>query len=720
MTDRSEQDAGDEGEQLTLVPVPVAARRTPRRGPAADRPAAPDAPVATVLVDTPLAHLDRPFEYLVPADLDADARPGARVRVRFSGRDHDGFLLARGDVAEHAGRLAPLRRVVSPEPVLTPQVARAAREVADHYAGSLADVLRLAVPPRHARAEGSVPPPVPEQGAGGGSAPAPVDDGPPSAPVDHGSPPDDAWSEHPAGPALLRRLAAGESPSAAWLALPARPASRGWPVALAQAVAATRRSGRGAVVVVPDHRDVARVVPQVERLLGDGSCVQLTADLGPEARYRAFLAVLRGHARVVVGTRSAAWAPVRDPGLFVCWDDGDDLHQEPRAPYPHVREILRVRARVEGAGLLVGGLGRSVELQAWVERGELPDVVAARGTVRAAAPAVVVAGEGHQQDRDTAARTARIPSVAWRALRDGLEHGPVLVQVPRQGYVVSLACQDCRAPVRCSRCEGPVGIGGGGRTPSCRWCGTAARVGVGTECRACGSTRLRSAGVGDRRTAEELGRAFPSVRVISSGGQHVVAQVDDTPALVVATPGAEPWAPGGYRAVALLDAWRLLDRAALDAGVEALRRWTAAAGLARPAEDARGATRVVLCGAPPHAGVPAVEALVRWDPGHLASAELADRTALGLPPARRHVAVRGAARGVEEVVRALVAEGHTALGRPVGGDEGEAQAFVREGGGTTTASGRLSADVRAVRASRSARKADEAVRTVLDPGDGLL
>jgi primosomal protein N' (replication factor Y) len=172
--------------------------------------------------------------------------------------------------------------------------------------------------------------------------------------------------------------------------------------------------------------------------------------------------------------------------------------------------------------------------------------------------------------------------------------------------------------------------------------------------------------------------------------------------------------------VALLDAWRLLDRAALDAGVEALRRWTAAAGLARPAEDARGATRVVLCGAPPHAGVPAVEALVRWDPVHLASAELADRTALGLPPARRHVAVRGVARGVEEVVRALVAEGHTALGRPLGGDEGEAQAFVREGGGTTTASGRLAADVRAVRASRSARKADEAVRTVLDPGDGLL
>ncbi|WP_022921880.1 primosome assembly protein PriA [Ornithinimicrobium pekingense] len=711
MTDRSGA-AEDAGEQLALVPVPVARRRAPSRAPVAERPTATAAPVATVVVDTPLAHLDRPFEYLVPAELDDEARPGARVRVRFAGRDHDGFLLARHDVAEHTGRLAPLRRVVSPEPVLTPSVAAAAREVADHYGGSLADVLRLAVPPRHARAERGVSPGPAEDGR---VDPADAD---PTA-RDRGTL-GGAWAAYPAGPALLRRLAAGESPSAAWLALPAQPHGRGWATALAEVVAATWRSGRSAVVVVPDHRDVARLVPEVEALVGEGECVQLTADLGPEARYRAFLTVLRGHARVVVGTRSAAWAPVRDAGLFACWDDGDDLHHEPRAPYPHVREVLRVRARTEGAGLLVGGLGRSVELQSWVERGELPDVSAARGTVRAVAPAVVVAGEGHQQDRDAAARSARIPSVAWRALREGLEHGPVLVQVPRQGYVVSLSCQECRAPVRCSRCEGPVGIGGGGRTPACRWCGTPARA--GQACRSCGSSRLRSAGLGEQRTAEELGRAFPSVRVISSGGQHVVARVDDAPALVVATPGAEPWAPSGYHAVALLDAWRLLDRATIDAGVEALRRWTAAAGLVRPTgAGGASAARVVLCGAPPHAGVPAVEALVRWDPVGLATRELADRTALGLPPARRHAAVRGPARAVDEVVEALGAAGHVVLGRPLADERDEAQVLVREGdAGDGDPPGSLAAGVRAVRASRSARKADEVVRAVLDPGDGLL
>ncbi len=84
-----------------------------------------------------------------------DARPGVRVKVRFAGRDVDGYVLERVDRSDHDGRLLPLRRVVSAEPVLAPAVARLARAVADHYAGTLSDVLRLAVPPRHARAEQS-------------------------------------------------------------------------------------------------------------------------------------------------------------------------------------------------------------------------------------------------------------------------------------------------------------------------------------------------------------------------------------------------------------------------------------------------------------------------------------------------------------------------------------------------------------------------------------
>ena len=139
--------SGD-AEQLTLAAV--ASRR--RRPPPAEGTAAVD-PVARVVVDVPLAHLDRPFEYAVPASMAATAVPGARVRVRFAGQDVEGFVLARAPVAEHGGRLAPLRRVVSDEPVLGPDQLDLARVVADHWAGVLPDVLRLAVPPRSAASE---------------------------------------------------------------------------------------------------------------------------------------------------------------------------------------------------------------------------------------------------------------------------------------------------------------------------------------------------------------------------------------------------------------------------------------------------------------------------------------------------------------------------------------------------------------------------------------
>ncbi len=94
---------------------------------------------------------------------------------------------------------------------------------------------------------------------------------------------------------------------------------------------------------------------------GPGRHTRLTADQGPQARYTAFLKALRGHVPVVVGTRAAGFAPVRDLGLVVWWDDGDDLLDEPRAPYPHVREVLLARAAREGAAVLrgrAGALGR--------------------------------------------------------------------------------------------------------------------------------------------------------------------------------------------------------------------------------------------------------------------------------------------------------------------------------------------------------------------------
>jgi primosomal protein N' (replication factor Y) (superfamily II helicase) len=140
-------------ETLPGLRATVRASRARRPARAAPEPSAAVDPVARVLVDTPLAHLDRAFDYTVPASLAESAVPGARVKVRFAGKDLSGFVVARVAASDHTGTLSPLRTVVSPERVLSPAIAGLAETLAERYAGTRADVLRLAVPPRHATTE---------------------------------------------------------------------------------------------------------------------------------------------------------------------------------------------------------------------------------------------------------------------------------------------------------------------------------------------------------------------------------------------------------------------------------------------------------------------------------------------------------------------------------------------------------------------------------------
>ncbi|MDX6206971.1 MAG: hypothetical protein QOF39_3028 [Frankiales bacterium] len=651
----------------------------------------PALPVARIVVDSPLPHLDRLFDYAVPPELDQAAQPGVRVKVRFSGRLVGGFLLERADGTGHEGRLSPLAGVVSAEPVLSPEVARLARAVADRCAGTMADVLRLAVPPRHARVEKAAPAEV---------QPVPSPAGP------------SRLAAYENGVAFRSQLVAGGNPHAVWTVA----AGRDWPADLADAVLGTLEGGRGAVVVVPDGRDVARVDAALTAALGTGRHVALTADLGPAERYRRFLALSRGAVRVAVGTRAAAFAPVRELGLAVVWDDGDDLHAEPRAPYPHVRDVLVQRAHLTGAALIVGGHAMTAESALLLESGWAAPLAEPRAAVRAAAPRVISLGEDAALERDPGARAARLPTVAWQAARDALGQGlPVLVQVPRRGYQPTLACADCRSPARCATCVGPLTRAGDNAVPSCGWCG---RPAADWTCQVCGHQRLRAAVVGARRTAEELGRAFPGTVVRTSGREGVLATVEAGPALVVATPGAEPVAAGGYGAVLLLDAWALLGRADLRAGEEALRRWMLAAALARPGSGPTGGRVVVMA----DASLPSVQALLRWDPAWHARRELADREALSFPPAVRMAALTGTGEAIADLLgHAILPAGAEVLGpleivdtRAVEDGERRERALVRA---PRAAGAELASALKAAMSVRSARKAAETVRVVLDPAE---
>ena len=602
---------------------------------AADRRAAEHEPIARVLPMLSVPHLDREFDYLVSPEQSDDAQPGVRVRVRFHGRLVDAFVLERRSETDHPGKLGWLDRVISAEPVLTPEVRRLVDAVAARYAGTRPDVLRLAVPPRHAGAEK-------ESGT------------PPLLPVIE--PVDPAgWARYGGGQKYLEALREGRAARAVWQALPGEI----WCDRLAEAAAEAISGGHGVLIVVPDQRDIDALTRAAVARIDESAVVALAAGLGPSARYRRWLSVLRGRARLVIGTRSAVFAPVERLGLVVVWDDGDDSLSEPRAPYPHAREVAMLRAHQLRCAALIGGYARTAEAQSLVAGGWAHDLVASRPTVRDCAPRVVaIDDDGFAEERDPAARTARLPSMALQAARGALERGsPVLIQVPRRGYLPTVACARCRTVARCRHCMGPLSLSDrNAEGATCRWCG---RIDSALRCRRCGADAIRAVVVGARRTAEELGRAFPGTPVVTSAGDAVHAEIPPGPALVVATPGAEPHAPDGYGAALLLDSWALLGRQDLRAAEDTLRRWMAVA--AQVHSRAAGGTVAVVA----ESAIPTVQALIKWDPVGHAEAELAARTAVALPPAVHIAAIDGGTGSVNALIEQTVLPADAELLGPV-------------------------------------------------------
>lgn len=658
------------------------------------RRAAEHEPIARVQPMLSVPHLDREFDYLVSAEQSDDAQPGVRVRVRFHGRLVDAFVLDRRSDTDHVGQLGWLDRVISAEPVLTPEVRRLVDAVAARYAGTRPDVLRLAIPPRHARAEKD-----------DGVAPLlPVID-----PVDPAG-----WARYARGEQFLEALREGRAARAVWQALPGEQ----WCDRIAEAAAAAVSGGYGVLAIVPDQRDIDAVWRAAIVRVDPAAIVALSAGLGPSARYRRWLSVLRGHARLVIGTRSAVFAPVNRLGLVIVWDDGDDTLAEPRAPYPHAREVAMLRSHQLRCAALIGGYARTAEAHALVRSGWAHDLVAPRPVVRSCAPRVVALDDsGYAEERDPAARTARLPSVALRAAKAALDrNAPVLVQVPRRGYLPSVACARCRTIARCRHCMGPLSVSERDASGAvCRWCG---RIDPALRCRRCGSDAIRAVVIGARRTAEEMGRAFSGTPVITSAGDSVHSEIGPGPALVVATPGAEPRAPDGYGAALLLDSWAMLGRQDLRAAEDTLRRWMAAAALVHARADG-GVVAVVA-----ESAIPTVQALIKWDPVGHAEAELESRAEVGLPPSVHMAVVDGASDAVTALLdHAELPEDADLLGpvdlppgvrRPPAtpADERVIRMLVRVRREEGLA---LAASLRQATAIESARHDHDAVRVQIDP-----
>ena len=822
----------------TALPPPAAVadppktKARPRPKPKAAPVQAASLPYAQVVLGIETSGAERAVDYLVPAALDDAARVGVRVRVRFDEELVEGVLVGRSAEWSAPSKFDWLQKVVSPVRVLTPEIAELAETVAEKYAGSVAEVVRLAVPPRNASAEkqefaGSGPRPsrtvnaMPWAPYGGGrefisalerknaerlprtlwtclpgtdwaaaiatamhaaasdvnSAPAPVTASRPThlagvgvgvgTSAEHGvehsaehAPPVDVDPDDFPDPYAdfdfdfdiapdPERVA--EAREAVDDGVPSVTAAAAVPVDVTFAgpapVELAYRAGRGALTIVPDGRDLTRLDRALTAVAGPGHHVVLSEDLTPAKHYQNWLAVLRGDVRMVIGTRAALFAPVADLGFVALWDDGDARHSLPQAPYPHVREVLLMRAHLAGAGALFGGYACSAEGAQLVTSRWANPLVAFRSTFRAKAPLVRTPAEGFDEpgeERDAAGAAGRagvtgadaaspvrgtrepaehgnsagiaprLPDLVMRAVRAALSAGPVLIQVPQDGYDPGLACVRCCGQARCGYCHGPLlpSVRSGQPVAVCGWCGRPAgnwRCDGSLHDRQCGGDRFRMTSGGVVRTAEELGEAFGNVTVVSSRPDAVVAEVGPRPAIVVAAPGTEPVAEGGYAAALLLDGWALLDRRDFRAGEEALRLWLNAAALVRPADE--GGVVVVMA----DPGLAAVQALVRWDPVWHARRELEERGERHHAPVARIAELTGTPAAVLEELKLLrLPDGAEVLG-PLSVDAASHRVLIRV---PRRLGPDLTAAVRGAHEAREARdgaSAEDRVRIRIDP-----
>ena len=431
-----------------------------------------------------------------PRRCTTQAVPGCGSRCGSPGGTSTASCSARSTTTDHVGALAPLRRVVSPEPVLAPEVLPLARRsptgTPARWPTCSAWRSRRGTPgsrPRSRRPAETV-----------------LD-----RPLDTLTEP---WSADVGGRgASSTRLSAGESPRAVWTRRPVPTGRFSSPPRRPPTLGVRPRQPASACPTRATSRRVDAALDGPARARRASS--SLTADLGPAARYRAFLAVARG------ARPDGASAPGRRRSrrcATSAWSrsgtTATTCYAEPRAPYPHAREVLLLRAHSRAAACCSRAL-RAVGRGAGpgrVRLGREPrradrDVVRARGPAGARRPASPSASG----ERDAGAPAARMPRRVFEIVRDGARaHGPVLVHAPRYGYQPALACEPAARRRAARACAGPLGPTA--RRSRSRAAAGARRSPSPGRARTARVDRLRAPVVGSLRTAEEWGRSFPRTR----------------------------------------------------------------------------------------------------------------------------------------------------------------------------------------------------------------
>jgi primosomal protein N' (replication factor Y) len=512
--------------------------------------------VARVLVDTGVFHLDQKYDYSVPEKLSDVVVPGVRVQLPFGNRETEGIVVERVAQPERAGTLKTITKVLSPHVVATPALLDLIDKAADFYCCNPWDLVRSAIPPRVAGVDKEIP--VVHQAS-------------------HVS-----KSRKPTVFQSFKPFVSSHEQ-------------------ISDIVSDFKNLG-SVLIVAPDERDVEKIVESLSSTFNN--VLKLSSASTREERYRNFLLSMRLDSSIVVGTRSAIFAPVRNLAAIIIYKESSPDHYELRAPGWNSSAIAKMRAESEGLALVLTGFTPSVRVAHEIDARTIK-FVNQRTQVNVQA---FVPSDG-----------TLLPGRIFSEIKKALKKGPVLFIAPRKGYGNALLCSHCRNVALC-KCGGRLSVASKGLAPTCVHCGSSFPA---WRCSYCDRDKQYLAGRGIDRAAEEISRAFPGFPVVISAGDVIKESVDSKPALVLSTPGAQPQVNGGYAAVVVLDAIRFFSHTDIN-GQERAREL-----LFETASMVNVDGQVLLVLDDSH---PVVAAIARWNIAPLLKRELADRDELMLPP----------------------------------------------------------------------------------------